>query len=230
MLCIVGLIGGAPKIDAFNKMEREKFGWIDITEDNPVRVVDAFVDVLDLSELGFSSVHPQVTGRPGYHPASMLKLYVYGYLNKIQSSRRLERESNRNLELVWLLNRLAPDFKTIADFRRDNAKGIKSCCRQFVMLCKQLNLFADSLIAIDGSRFKAVNNRDRNYTQAKVKRRIEAIDKSIDRYLGQLESFDRQDRQTPKAKTLHIHKQLDAMTRLTNIMGVKPLITAIRVH
>lgn len=182
-----------------------------ITEDNPVKVIDAFVDALDLAELGFSSVHPRATGRPAYHPALMLKLYVYGYLNKIQSSRRLEREANRNLELMWLLNRLAPDFKTIADFRKDNGVGIKSCCRQFVMLCKQLNLFSDSLIAIDGSRFSAVNNRDRNFTQAKVKRRIEAIDKSIDRYLSQLESLDRQDRVIPQTKTRHIHKQLDAL-------------------
>jgi len=184
-----------------------------ITETNPVKVIDAFVDALDLAELGFSSAHPHTTGRPAYHPALMLKLYIYGYLNKIQSSRRLEREANRNLELMWLLNRLTPDFKTIADFRKDNGVGIKSCCRQFVMLCKQLNLFADALIAIDGSRFKAVNNRDRNYTQAKVKRRIEAIDKSVDRYLSQLESLDRQDRVVPPAKTRHIHKQLDALKR-----------------
>lgn len=184
-----------------------------ISEDNPVRVIDAFVEELDLVDLGFSSARPQATGRPAYHPAVMLKLYIYGYLNKIQSSRKLEREANRNLELIWLLYRLAPDFKTIADFRRDNSVGIKGCCRQFVMLCKQLNLFADSLIAIDGSRFSAVNNRDRNYTKAKVKRRIAAIDKSVDRYLSQLESLDRQDRVIPEAKTRHIHKQLDSLKR-----------------
>ena len=184
-----------------------------IDEDNPVKFIDAFVDALDLTEQGFSSAHPHATGRPAYHPALMLKLYLYGYLNKIQSSRRLERESNRNLELMWLLNRLTPDFKTIADFRKDNSVGIKGCCRQFVMLCKQLNVFADSRIAIDGSRFSAVNNRDRNYTQAKVKRRIEAIDKSIDRYLTQLESLDRQDQKVPETKTRHIHKQLDALKR-----------------
>lgn len=135
-----------------------------ICEENPVRVVDAFVDELNLFELGFASAKPKATGRPAYHPSTMLKLYIYGYLNKVQSSRKLERETNRNLELMWLLNRLAPDFKTIADFRKDNGSAIKSVCRQFMMICKQLNLFAESLIAIDGSRFKAVNNRDRNFT------------------------------------------------------------------
>lgn len=184
-----------------------------ISEENPVRVVDVFVNELDLFELGFKSAEPKVTGRPAYHPSTMLKLYVYGYLNKIQSSRKLEREANRNLELMWLLNRLAPDFKTIADFRRDNGSAIKATCRQFMMICKQLNLFAESLIAIDGSRFKAVNNRDRNFTKAKVKRRVAAIDKSLDRYLDQLASLDRQEQNIPKAKTEHIHKQIDALKR-----------------
>jgi transposase len=184
-----------------------------ISEDNSVRVIEAFVDELDLYELGFSSTHPKVTGRPAYHPCTLLKLYIYGYLNKIQSSRRLERETQRNVELMWLTNRLTPDFKTIADFRKDNGDAIKSVCRQFVMICRRLNLFADSLIAIDGSRFKAVNNRDRNYTKAKVKRRIEAINKSLDRYFSQLESFDRQDQQIPRVKTDHINKQIDALKR-----------------
>ena len=125
-----------------------------ITEDNPVRVVEAFVDELNLYELGFTSVRSKATGRPTYHPATMLKLYIYGYLNKVQSSRKLEREANRNLELIWLLQRLAPDFKTIADFRKDNREAIKSVCRQFIMLCKQMSMFAASIIAIDGSRFK----------------------------------------------------------------------------
>ena len=135
-----------------------------ISEDNPVRVVEAFVEELDLLALGFSSVEPKATGRPSYHPSMMLKLYIYGYLNKIQSSRRLERETQRNVELMWLMHRLTPDFKTIADFRKDNGQAIKAVCRQFIMLCQRLNLFADSLVAIDGSRFKAVDNRDRNYT------------------------------------------------------------------
>jgi len=184
-----------------------------ITEENPVRVIEAFVDELNLFELGFTSAEPKVTGRPAYHPSTMLKLYIYGYLNKVQSSRRLEREANRNLELMWLLNRLAPDFKTIADFRKDNGSAIKASCRQFMMICKQMNLFAESLIAIDGSRFKAVNNRDRNFTRAKVKRRIAAINKSLNRYLDQLENFDRQEQTIPRVKTEHIHKQIDSLKR-----------------
>lgn len=164
-------------------------------------------------ELGFSSVEPKVTGRPAYHPSCLLKLYIYGYLNKVQSSRRLEREANRNLELMWLMNRLAPDFKTIANFRKDNGHAIKSVCRQFMMICKRLNMFAESLIAIDGSRFKAVNNRDRNFTKAKVKRRIAAINKSLERYFDQLESLDRQEQQIPKVKTEHINKQTQSLKR-----------------
>ena len=196
-----------------------------ITEDNPVRVVDAFVDKLNLFELGFTSAQPKSTGRPAYHPSTMLKLYIYGYLNNVQSSRKLEREANRNLELMWLLNRLAPDFKTIADFRKDNGSAIKSACRQFMMICKQLNLFAESLIAIDGSRFKAVNNRDRNFTQAKVKRRIAAIDKSLDRYLEQLASFDRQEQEIPQAKTEHIHKQIDSLKRqMSEVKAIEELV------
>jgi len=184
-----------------------------ISDDNSVRVIEAFVEALDLFTLGFERVQAKETGRPAYHPAVMLKLYIYGYLNKIQSSRRLERETHRNVELMWLMKRLTPDFKTIADFRKDNGKAIKGAGRQFIMVCKQLNMFADSLVAIDGSRFKAVNNRDRNFTKAKVKRRIEAINKSLDRYLDQLESFDREEQQIPKAKTEHIHKQMDSLKR-----------------
>src|SRR5476651_544514 len=141
-----------------------------VEAENPVRVVEVFVDGLDLGELGFVGVDPAATGRPAYHPAVLLKLYIYGYLNRIQSSRRLEREAQRNVELMWLTGRLAPDFKTIADFRHDNGKGIRNVCRHFVALCRNLNLFSQSIIAIDGSKFKAVNNRDRNFTQGKVKR------------------------------------------------------------
>jgi len=196
-----------------------------IHEDNPVRVVEAFVEELDLCALGFERAQPKETGRPSYHPAVMLKLYIYGYLNKIQSSRRLERETHRNVELMWLMNRLSPDFKTIADFRKDNGVAIKRVCRQFVMICKQLNLFADSLVAIDGSRFKAVNNRDRNYTKAKVKRRIEAINKSLDRYFDQLDSFDRQEQPIPKAKTAHITKQIDSLKRqMSEVQAIEAVI------
>ena len=133
-----------------------------IAEDNPVRVIDVFVDELDLQELGFEGVQPEVTGRPAYHPGSLLKIYIYGYLNRIQSSRRLERETQRNVELIWLTGRLMPDFKTIADFRKDNGKAIRSVCREFIVLCRDLKLFSEAIVAIDGSKFKAVNNRDKN--------------------------------------------------------------------
>ena len=171
-----------------------------IDEDNPVRVVEAFIEALDLEEMGFSGVNPHSTGRPSYHPSVMLKIYVYGYLNRIHSSRRLEREAGRNVELMWLTGRLQPDFKTIADFRKDNGEAIRLVCREFVMLCRKLNLLGDTL-AIDGSKFKAVNNRDKNLTKAKLKRRLEQIDESIERYLGQIESNakDKFTRQTGNA-------------------------------
>lgn len=171
-----------------------------VTQDNPIRVIDVFIDGINLSDMGFKT-RPAATGRPAYHPASMLKLYIYGYLNRVQSSRRLEREAGRNVELMWLLGRLAPDFKTIADFRKNNTKAIRLVCREFVMVCRKLDLFSDAFVAIDGSKFKAVNNRDRNYTQAKLKRRLEDIDASITRYLGQIASADRQDDLVAKEKT-----------------------------
>ena len=142
-----------------------------IVEDNPVRVVDAFVEELDLRRLGFRGTEPAETGRPSYHPATLLKIYIYGYLNRIQSSRRLEHECQRNVELMWLTGRLAPDFKTIADFRRDNGVGIRNVCRRFVVLCRDLKLFTHSAVAIDSSKFKAVNSRDRNFTPAKIDKR-----------------------------------------------------------
>src|SRR6187431_1789570 len=144
-----------------------------IAEDNPVRVVDAYVEELDLQELGFEGAEPAATGRPAYHPAVLLKIYIYGYLNRIQSSRRLEREAQRNVELMWLTGRLAPDFKTIADFRRDNGPAIRATCRRFVLLCRELKLFSQAVVAIDGSKFKAVNARDRNFTPGKVQKRQE---------------------------------------------------------
>ena len=143
-----------------------------VPADNPVRVIEVFVDELDLGKLGFQGVDPQATGRPAYHPATLLKIYIYGYLNRIQSSRRLERETQRNVELMWLTGRLTPDFKTIANFRKDNSQAIRRVCRQFVVLCRQLDLFTQAIVAIDGSKFKAVNNRDRNFTSAKVQRRM----------------------------------------------------------
>lgn len=162
-----------------------------IAEDNPVRVVDAFVEELDLRALGFESVEPATTGRPAYHPAVLLKIYIYGYLNRVQSSRRLERECQRNVELMWLTGRLAPDFKTIADFRRDSGKGIRNVCRQFVVLCRDLKLFSQAAVAIDGSKFKAVNSRERNYTEGKIDRRQREIEANIQRYLDALDTADR---------------------------------------
>jgi transposase len=160
-----------------------------IGEDSPVRVIDYFIDKLDISGLGFKA-EPAITGRPGYHPRTMLKIYVYGYLNQVHSSRRLEREAQRNVELMWLTGRLTPDFKTIADFRKDNGAAIRLVCREFVMLCRKLNLLTDTLVAIDGSKFKAVNNRDKNFTKAKMKRRLAEVEASIARYLSELDTAD----------------------------------------
>jgi transposase len=176
--------------------------------DNPVRVIDVFVDELDLAALGFGGVEPEATGRPAYHPATLLKLYVYGYLNRVQSSRRLERECQRNIELIWLTGRLMPDFKTIADFRKDNGEAIRKVCREFVVLCRRLELFSDASVAIDGSKFKAVNTRDRNFTQAKMQRRLEQIDESIARYLSQLDSADRQGEAVPEAKITRLNEKV----------------------
>ncbi|HJL52826.1 MAG TPA: IS1182 family transposase [Arenicellales bacterium] len=171
-----------------------------VTEDNAVRVVDVFIDDLDLSGLGFKTESKE-TGRPAYHPSTMLKIYVYGYLNRVQSSRRLEREAGRNVELMWLTGRLAPDFKTIADFRKNNGKAIRLVCRDFVMLCKKLDLFADAFVAIDGSKFKAVNNWDRNYTRAKVKGLLHDVDASIERYLSEIAKADQQESSAVQNKT-----------------------------
>ena len=164
-----------------------------IGDDNPVRVIEVFVDGLDLAELGFDRVRPRATGRPSYHPSVLLKLYIYGYLNRVQSSRRLEREAGRNMEVMWLIGRLVPDHKTIADFRKDSGPAIRRVCAQFVTLCRRLGLLAKASVAIDGSKFKAVNNRDRNFTAAKMKRRMAQIEESVARYLHQLDSADRQE-------------------------------------
>jgi len=182
-----------------------------VTDTNPVRVVDVFVGELDLGKLGFEGVVPAETGRPSYHPADLLKIYIYGYLNRIQSSRRLEREAQRNVELMWLTGRLMPDFKTIANFRKDNGKAIRAVCRQFVVLCQQVGLFSEALIAIDGSKFKAVNNRDRNFTSAKLQRRMEEIESSINRYLSALDTADRQEPVIAQAKTERLHGKIAAL-------------------
>jgi transposase len=164
-----------------------------IGADNPVRVIDVFVDELDLGGLGFDRVEPRSTGRPSYHPCALLKLYIYGYLNRVQSSRRLEREAGRNVEVMWLTGRLVPDHKTIANFRKDNGPAIRKVCAKFVALCRHLDLLVDASVAIDGSKFKAVNTRDKNFTRAKMQRRMEQIEESVARYLQQLDSADRQE-------------------------------------
>ncbi|VTU17291.1 IS1182 family transposase [Variovorax sp. RA8] len=179
-----------------------------IGEDNPVRVVDAFVEELDLHALGFGGVDPAATGRPSYHPSVLLKLYIYGYLNRIQSSRRLEREAQRNVELMWLTGRLAPDFKTIADFRHDNGAGIRNVCRRFVALCRDLKLFSHAIAAIDGSKFKAVNSRDRNFTPGKIDARQRQIEQSIQRYLDALETADRTQPAEVEAKTERLTEKI----------------------
>src|SRR5438477_5797113 len=179
-----------------------------LSEDNPVRAIDVFVDELDLAGLGFGGIEPEATGRPAYRPATLLKIYVYGYLNRVQSSRRLERECQRNIELVWLTGRLMPDFKTIADFRKDNGEAIGKVCREFVVLCRRLELFSEASVAIDGSKFKAVNTRDRNFTQAKMQRRLAQIDESIARYLSQLDSADRQGEAVPEAKITRLNEKI----------------------
>jgi transposase len=161
-----------------------------IPEDNPVQVVEAFIDALNLTNLGFTGMTPAATGRPSYHPSVMLKIYLYGYLNRVHSTRRLERECQRNIELMWLTGRLAPDFKTIANFRKDNGAGIRQVCKAFVCFCRNASLISQSTVVIDGSKFKGVNNRDRNYTPGKLKRRREELERSIDRYLYRLDKTD----------------------------------------
>jgi transposase len=181
-----------------------------VTEDNPVRVVEVLIDGLDLEALGFSGVVPEVTGWPAYHPATLLKIYLYGYLNRIQSSRRLERETQR---MMWLTGRLMPDFKTIADFRRDSGPAIRAACGQFVVLCRQFNLFTRTIVAIDGSKFKAVNNRDKNFTVAKVAKRIEQVEASIARYLAALDRADREDGDMAEAKTIRLKEKIEGLRR-----------------
>jgi transposase len=182
-----------------------------IAEDNPVRVIDAFVEGLDLRELGFKRVDPLATGRPAYHPAVLLKLYIYGYLNRVQSSRRLERETQRNVELMWLTERRTPDHKTIADFRKDNGKAIRQVCRKFVLLCGRLGLFSQALVAIDGSKFKAVNNRDKNFTPQKMKRRLQELEHSIARYLAQLDDADAQEPAIAEARSQRLKEKIAAL-------------------
>jgi transposase len=182
-----------------------------VGEDSAVRIVDVFVDELDLASMGFADA--AATGRPGYHPATLLKLYIYDYLNQVQSSRRLEREAGRNVELIWLTGKLAPDFKTIADFRRDHGTAIQTACRRFVLLCRQLGLVGGGTVAVDGSRFRAVNARDRNFTPVTIRRRMEQVDASIQRYLGMLDTADRQEGEAAELRTARLTTRLDELRR-----------------
>ena len=183
-----------------------------IGEDNPVRVIDVFVEELDLAGLGFDGVDPEATGRPSYHPSVLLKLYIYGYLNRVQSSRRLEREAGHNVEVMWLSGRLVPDHKTIADFRKDNGTAIRKVCARFVTLCRTMGLLTQASVAIDGSKFKAVNNRDRNFTRAKMERRLAQIEESVARYLQQLDTADRQEpSETLKTKTSRLKEKIEKL-------------------
>jgi len=201
-----------------------------VVEDNAVRVIEAFVEALDLGELGFCGVDPKATGRPSYHPSVLLKLYIYGYLNRVQSSRRLEREAGRNVEVMWLTGRLVPDHKTIADFRKDNGPAIRQVCARFVTLCRQLGLLAHGTsgasVAIDGSKFKAVNNRDRNFTAAKMKRRMAQIEESVSRYLHQLDSADRQE--PSLAQTMKTTRLTEKIERLKEEMARLEALEAVR--
>src|SRR5213078_5166457 len=188
-----------------------------VEAENSVRVVEVFIDGLDLDALGFVGVDPAATGRPAYHPAMLLKLYIYGYLNRIQSSRRLEREAGRNVEVMWLLGRLAPDHKTIADFRKDNGLALRKVCARFVELCREMGLLATASVAIDGSKFKAVNNRDRNFTRAKVERRRAQLEESVARYLSQLDTADRQE--PTEALAAKVTRLTEKLTKLKEEMG-----------
>jgi transposase len=179
-----------------------------VSEDNPVRVIDVFVEELDLRALGFDGVVPHATGRPAYHPAALLKIYIYGYLNRIPSSRRLEQETGRNLELMWLTGQLQPDHKTIARFRKDNGPAIRAVCRHFVGLCRKLNLFSQAVVAIDGSKFKAVNTRDKNFTPTKLAKRIEQVEASIAHYLSALDTADRQESELAHEKAGRIRDKI----------------------
>src|SRR5271170_8213521 len=198
-----------------------------VAEENQVRVIEAFVDELDLASLGFDGIMPAATGRPSYHPSVLLKIYVYGYINRIASSRRLEREAGRNVELMWLTGRLAPDFKTIADFRKDNGAAIRATCRRFVEMCRRLNLFAHAVAAIDGSKFKAVNARDKNFTRAKLKQRMDQVEASIERYMSALETADRQEGETAPAKSSRLKDKIAALReQMAALKSLEPVLHA----
>jgi transposase len=198
-----------------------------ISAENPVRLVEAFVDELDLTALGFAGAVPEATGRPAYHPATLLKIYLYGYLNRIPSSRRLERETQRNVEVMWLTGRLVPDHKTIADFRKDNGPAIKKVCAQFVALCRKMGLLEKASVAIDGSKFKAVNNRDKNFTAAKVEARLAQVEASIGRYLAALDRADREPSDIAEARTTRLTEKIAGLReQMQALQGMRQRVEA----
>jgi transposase len=198
-----------------------------ISEDNPIRLVDVFVDGLQLHQLGFEGAEPAATGRPSYHPAVLLKIYIYGYLDRVQSSRRLEREAQRNVELMWLTGRLAPDFKTIADFRKDNGPAIRATCRRFIDLCRRLDLFSHAVAAIDGSKFKAVNTRDKNFTKGKLKRRMDQVEAGIEHYMAALETADRQEGELAQARSVRLKDKIAALReQMAAFEALEPVVHA----
>src|SRR5271169_2816080 len=198
-----------------------------VSEENPVRVIEVFVDELDIGAVGFEGVVPEAAGRPGYHPGLLLKIYVYGYINQIASSRRQEREAQRNVEMMWLTQRLAPDFKTIADFRKDNGAAIRAACRQFVALCRRLELFTLAVAAIDGSKFKAVNTRDKDFTKAKLKQRMAQVEASIERYMAALETADRQEGEVAQAKSVRLKDKIAALReQMKTFQALEPIVAA----
>ena len=198
-----------------------------IAKDNSIRIVDAFIDTLKLKQLGFEGAEPSATDRPGYQPATMLKIYVYGYLNRIQSSRRLERESHRNVELIWLTGRLMPDFKTIADFRKDNRQAIRRVCLEFVGVCRELKLFSATLVAIDGSKFKAVNSRDKNFTKKSVKRRLQRTQANIDRYLAKLDAVDKEEPEIREVTAAELQQKIASMqAKMAQLKGYEAAVEA----
>jgi transposase len=184
-----------------------------ITEDNPVRFIDAFISNLDLDRMGFGRTQPASTGRPAYHPADLLKLYIYGYQNGVRTSRRLERESQRNIEVMWLLRKLTPDFKTIADFRKDNRSAFKKVFSQFTLLCRQWDLFGGELVAIDGSRFKGVNSSQRNFTRAKLKRMLKSTDERIDQYLKELDEGDAREEEPRRITAAELKERIAGLKK-----------------
>ena len=185
-----------------------------ISQENPVRFINAFLDSLDLEQLGFTHAILQETGRPPYHPGDLLKLYLYGYLNRIRSSRQLERESHRNVEVMWLIKRLTPDFKTIADFRRNNREPIRMVCREFTLFCRKLELFSGDLVAIDGSKFKAVNSRAKSFNKKKLKQAIQKLDEDIDRYLDEMDEADEEEPEEKKLTAEELQQKIDEMKRM----------------